>query len=386
MALIPVSTMSLSFDRGGIGSAPPFRLQSIPHTADAFEAASSHPGRIINYDDVVAGTFLFVFGGVGIAFYTIVTLSMMRMSKDIVGFRFLISQSISDILLLIQFGIWPGIVIVSQNEIIPASWRFYVHVYLDFTWWAMVYHYPIVAWSRLAAVRFPNWFRTLKPQMCTMICSLAWIIGLVQSILEHQFSWFEALHYDPKLYGLTTDWDRYNTHGTATYYMIFNVSSMILPFPFYGVALYVLFTRQRRQMVDPMRIRIRGNSVASSITNGISAQRSLSIETRLLIPCIINTVLFVVGQVFITLCSKYTGKWISWSLMAIFAANSFVNPVLYVCFSSVIRRHLFADCRKRWSASSVYKDYDYRSSSQISMTFAQRSSLIKVKKEPDSGS
>ena len=46
-----------------------------------------------------------------------------------------------------------------------------------------------------------------------------------------------------------------------------------------------------------MRVRIRGNSVASTITNGISAQRSLSIETRLLIPCIINTVLFVVGQV-----------------------------------------------------------------------------------------
>jgi hypothetical protein len=233
-----------------------------------------------------------------------------------------------------------------------------------------------------AAVQFPNWFRTLKPKKCMAICSIAWIFGLIQSIVEHQFSWFQPLYYDPKMYGLTTDWFAYNSHGTATYYMIFNVSSMILPFPFYGVALYVLFTRQKRQMIDPMRVRIRGNSVASTITNGISAQRSLSIETRLLIPCIINTVLFVVGQVFITLCSKYTGKWISWSVMVIFAANSFVNPVLYLCFSSVIRRHLFTDCRKRLSASSVYKDYDFRSSSQVSITYAQqRSSLVKFKKE-----
>jgi hypothetical protein len=371
----------------GVGSsnayghgAPPFRFQSHPPSTEPIEKPSS--GHLLATDDVVAGMFLIIFGSIGIAFYTIVTLSMVRMSKDIVGFRFLISQSITDILLLIQFAIWPGLVILTQNEILPYEWRWYAHLYLDFTWWAMVYHYPIVAWSRLAAVQFPNWFRTLKPKKCMAICSIAWIFGLIQSIVEHQFSWFQPLYYDPKMYGLTTDWFAYNSHGTATYYMIFNVSSMILPFPFYGVALYVLFTRQKRQMIDPMRVRIRGNSVASTITNGISAQRSLSIETRLLIPCIINTVLFVVGQVFITLCSKYTGKWISWSVMVIFAANSFVNPVLYLCFSSVIRRHLFTDCRKRLSASSVYKDYDFRSSSQVSITYAQqRSSLVKFKKE-----
>uniref|UniRef100_A0A914D298 G-protein coupled receptors family 1 profile domain-containing protein n=1 Tax=Acrobeloides nanus TaxID=290746 RepID=A0A914D298_9BILA len=132
-----------------------------------------------------------------------------------------------------------------------------------------------------------------------------------------------------------------------------------------------------------MRIRVRGNSVASSIANGISPQRSLSIETRLLIPCIINTVLFVVGQICITLCSRYFGKWINWSVLVIFATNSFVNPVLYLCFSSVIRRHLFADCRKKLSASSVYKDYEFRSSSQVSISFQQqqRNSLIKWKKE-----
>ena len=226
--------------------APPFRFQSHPASTETIEKPSGH---LLQTDDVVAGMFLIIFGAIGIAFYTIVTLSMVRMSKDIVGFRFLISQSISDLLLLVQFAIWPGLVILTQNEILPIEWRWYAHLYLDFTWWAMVYHYPIVAWSRLAAVQFPNWFRTLKPKKCMAICSIAWIFGLIQSIVEHQFSWFQPLYYDPKFYGLTTDWYAYNSHGTATYYMIFNVSSMILPFPFYGVALYVLFTRQKRQMI-----------------------------------------------------------------------------------------------------------------------------------------
>jgi hypothetical protein len=84
---------------------------------------------------------------------------------------------------------------------------------------------------------------------------------------------------------------------------------MILPFPFYGIALYVLFARQKKQLLDPMRIRVRGNSVASSIANGISPQRSLSIETRLLIPCIINTVLFVVGQVSINFKNQVKSKF-----------------------------------------------------------------------------
>ncbi|KAE9552802.1 hypothetical protein FO519_003989 [Halicephalobus sp. NKZ332] len=368
----------------GVG-APAFRIRNLDQEDDLGVLDSLSSGnidRIPSREDIVAGMFLFIYGAIGIAFYAIVTLSMIRMSKDIVGFRFLISQSITDVLLLIQFGIWPGLVILSQNEILPVEWRWYVHLYLDFTWWSMVYHYPIVAWSRLAAVQFPNWFRTLKPKKCFLICSIAWIVGLIQSIVEHQFPWFEPLYYDPTHYGLRTNWTAYNSNGTGTYYMVFNVSSMILPFPFYGIALYVLFTRQKRQLIDPMRVRVRGNSVASTITNGISAQRSLSIETRLLIPCIINTVLFVVGQVCITLCAKYEGKWMNWTVMILFATNSFVNPVLYLCFSSVIRRHLFADCKKRLGSSGIYKDYDFRSSSQISITYAQqRSSLVKWKKE-----
>ncbi|KIH47091.1 hypothetical protein ANCDUO_22852, partial [Ancylostoma duodenale] len=52
--------------------------------------------------DVVAGLSLLLFGLVGVCLFGLVTYSMVQMVGDIVGFRFLISQAITDILLLIQ--------------------------------------------------------------------------------------------------------------------------------------------------------------------------------------------------------------------------------------------------------------------------------------------
>lgn len=52
--------------------------------------------------DVVAGLSLLLFGLVGVCLFGLVTYSMLQMIGDIVGFRFLISQAITDILLLVQ--------------------------------------------------------------------------------------------------------------------------------------------------------------------------------------------------------------------------------------------------------------------------------------------
>jgi hypothetical protein len=143
----------------------------------------------------------------------------------------------------LQFSIWPSLVIISQHRLISDQYRWHVHMYLDFTWWTVVYHYPIVAWSRLAAIQWPNWFRCLPTTSCVVICTSAWIIGLLQSIIEHQFDWFESLYFDPKLYGLVADWKRYSQSGTRDYYLTFNIISTMSPFPFYGIALFVLFRR-----------------------------------------------------------------------------------------------------------------------------------------------
>ncbi|CAI4222970.1 unnamed protein product [Auanema sp. JU1783] len=320
--------------------------------------------------DAAAGFFLLFFGIAGIALYFLITTSMIRMASEIVGFRFLISQALTDILLMIQFALWPGIVILTQDELLPISVRWHAHIYLDFTWWAMVYHYTIIAWSRLAAVQWPNWFRTLPYGTCVLICILPWFIGLIQSLVEHQFVWFEPLWFSPQNYGMEANWYEYETRGTSTYYMSFNVVLMILPFPFYVAALIMLFKRQRQRTLE-LRSRYSRASMSSSL---FAAQRQMSIETRLLVPCIINTILFVVGQIFITQLAKQ-GKWWNWAVMVVFATNSFVNPLLYLFFSSVIRKGVMTDLRKRFSFSAVY-DYELRSSSQ-----EQKSSLVRLNKD-----
>ncbi|CAB3398840.1 unnamed protein product [Caenorhabditis bovis] len=312
--------------------------------------------------DAIAGLFLLLFGIIGCALYSLIVCSMWRMSTEIVGFRFLISQAITDVLLMIQFGVWPGVVILIQHEIIDPSWRWTVHIYLDFTWWAMVYHYTVIAWSRWAAVQWPNWFRTLPHGTCVLICALPWFVGLLQSLVEHQFDWFEPLYYSPSRYGMDSNWVRYEESGTNTYYMVCNVILMVLPFPLYAAALAVLFKRQTNRNIQ---LRSKYSQTPICASSYAAQQRQLSIETRLLVPCIINTILFVVGQVFISQCSKH-GKWINWAVMVVFAANSFVNPLLYLFFSSVIRKGVLSNCRKSFSLSAIYNDYEMRSSPRSS--------------------
>ena len=82
---------------------------------------------------------------------------------------------------------------------------------------------------------------------------------------------------------------------------------------------------------DVSELRSKYSHAPLSTSSYAAQQRQLSIETRLLVPCIINTILFVVGQVFISQCSKH-GKWMNWAVMVVFATNSFVNPLLYLFF------------------------------------------------------
>ncbi|VDK66129.1 unnamed protein product, partial [Anisakis simplex] len=257
----------------------------------------------LTIEDIGAGLFLIFYGLIGIIVYLIVCLAMCQMCAEIVGFRFLISQAITDMLLMIQFGIWPGIVILSKDEYLPENYRWHLHIYLDFMWWAMVYHYPMVAWSRLAAIEWPNWFRCLSHATCTAICCIPWCIALMQSVIEHQFDWFKPLYYDSDLYGLTTDWQEYNASGTGRLYSFCNVLSMILPFPFYTIAFCSIIRRNKRhskssvtsEKLSVTKNKYRRKDSLSAIN--VLIQKQLTIETRLIIPCLINTIFFVFGQV-----------------------------------------------------------------------------------------
>lgn len=67
-------------------------------------------------------------------------------------------------------------------------------------------------------------------------------------------------------------------------------------------------------------------------------QQSLqnSIETRLLMPCLINVVTFIIGQILITVGTG-EGKWAGYTVMVLFAANSALNPFLLLICSKTLR-------------------------------------------------
>uniref|UniRef100_A0A914RAW6 G-protein coupled receptors family 1 profile domain-containing protein n=1 Tax=Parascaris equorum TaxID=6256 RepID=A0A914RAW6_PAREQ len=173
-----------------------------------------------------------------------------------------------------------------------------------------------------------------------------------------QFDWFKPLYYDPTLYGLTTDWKAYSQSGTGDYYAFCNIVSMILPFPFYGLAFYVLLRRNSRNLVHTTRIRQRSRQ--DFILTSAIVRRQYIIESRLLIPCVINTVIFVFGEIFVVLCTLYSGKWITWLMIVSFASNSFVNPIIYSTFSGAIRIRLMRMFHTLFDSNIFSKNCAYR--------------------------
>uniref|UniRef100_A0A0M3HKS3 G-protein coupled receptors family 1 profile domain-containing protein n=1 Tax=Ascaris lumbricoides TaxID=6252 RepID=A0A0M3HKS3_ASCLU len=56
----------------------------------------------LSVEDVLAGLFLLLYGSIGIFINLLVCWPMCQMCNEIVGFRFLLSQVVIDILLMIQ--------------------------------------------------------------------------------------------------------------------------------------------------------------------------------------------------------------------------------------------------------------------------------------------
>lgn len=77
----------------------------------------------LSAEDLFAGLSLILIAAFSISVYAIMMKIMKRQDKEIVGYRFLISAGCSDILLLINYGLWPGLTILLKSEIIPKGWR-----------------------------------------------------------------------------------------------------------------------------------------------------------------------------------------------------------------------------------------------------------------------
>uniref|UniRef100_A0A914YF94 G-protein coupled receptors family 1 profile domain-containing protein n=1 Tax=Panagrolaimus superbus TaxID=310955 RepID=A0A914YF94_9BILA len=101
---------------------------------------------------------------------------------------------------------------------------------------------------------------------------------------------------------------------------------MIIPIGFYSFAIALLFKHRNSAAI-----------LQHSKPNSSTAHAN--VEARLIIPCIFNSVVFIIGQVVITIGTG-EGKWATWTVLLLFSCNSAVNPVLLVLFSAIIRNKI----------------------------------------------
>uniref|UniRef100_A0AC35U1Q8 G_PROTEIN_RECEP_F1_2 domain-containing protein n=1 Tax=Rhabditophanes sp. KR3021 TaxID=114890 RepID=A0AC35U1Q8_9BILA len=308
----------------------------------------------LKLDDFIAGFSLLFFGIFFILLYSMVAWVMFKSDKDIIGFRFLFSAAVADILLLFNYGIWGGLTILFKSEIISPGYRHWIQMYLDWVWFSMCYHYMVVSWSRFAAIRYPNTFRIQRRSVSYGICGCCYVLALVQVLCTHFQSWYVVFYFEPSQYGmLSEDFNKYLSEGQSLFFITFHILMVIIPIFFYSYAIVILLRHKQRSFFHLKRDSIREVKCFKDMVTSTAAARHSNIEARLMIPCIFNTIMFIIGQVVITLGTG-EGKWASFLVLVLFAANSAVNPILLITFSTTIRKKIIEQLGyKPWLSEKI---------------------------------
>ncbi|VDK50759.1 unnamed protein product [Anisakis simplex] len=297
----------------------------------------------LDADDLFAGLFLIVFALIFVPLYALVAYVMFRDDKEIIGFRYLFSAAIADILLLINYGIVPGISILFKSQLIAPNARHWLQIYLDWAWFSMCYHYSLISWSRFAAIRSPHSFRIQSRCLSYTLCAGCYVLALIQVLCTHFRSWYVTFYYEPSAYGmLSENFNKYLEDGQSSFFMSFHVIMMVIPLFFYTWSIWLL-TKHRNGITTNRR--------RSSFSSVITKSKS-RVEMRLILPCVFNAVVFTIGQVLMTIGTG-EGKWATWSVMVLFSTNSAVNPVLLIIFSAVIRLIFINFCPSRHISSRL---------------------------------
>ncbi|VDM55966.1 unnamed protein product [Angiostrongylus costaricensis] len=138
-------------------------------------------------------------------------------------------------------------------------------------------------------------------------------------LATHFQSWYVTFYYEPSSYGmLAEDISLYLYGGQSTMFLINNMIAIIPAIIFYTWSVILLLK---------LRSVVSSEGMYTTHTN---------VERRLLIPCVINMVVFSVGQVVITLGTGH-GKWAGFLVMLIFCTKSALNLYLLLIFSKSLR-------------------------------------------------
>ncbi|PIO73001.1 hypothetical protein TELCIR_05046 [Teladorsagia circumcincta] len=143
-------------------------------------------------------------------------------------------------------------------------------------------------------------------------------------LATHFQPWYVTFYYEPSSYGmLAEDFALYLSGGQSTMFLVYHLAAIIPPLIFYTWTIIILVKRRRSAQKATMHM------------------LNSHIESRLLLPCVINMVVFIVGQVVIT-HGTGEGKWAGFTVMLVFCTNSALNPLLLLICSKSIRRQVLA--------------------------------------------
>ncbi|KAF8354452.1 hypothetical protein PRIPAC_96075 [Pristionchus pacificus] len=201
--------------------------------SDPFSAWYDTP---LNGDDLLAGVSLLVLLAVFLPLYALVVRVFIRAEREIIGFRYLLSAAVADILCMVQYAGLNGIAILTKRRLVSVEAR---------------------------------------PRM--------------QECSTHWQPFMTVFYFEPAAYGMLSD----------------------------DVTRFVIILLIKR-----------GASSTSHV------QR---VELLLILPCLVASVVFVLGQVAITFGTE-SGKWFTWSICALFFGNSAIQPFILIGFSPFVRR------------------------------------------------
>uniref|UniRef100_A0A914YI50 Uncharacterized protein n=1 Tax=Panagrolaimus superbus TaxID=310955 RepID=A0A914YI50_9BILA len=264
-------------------------------------------------DDLFAGISMIMIGLIGILLHGVEFFGIRKLYKQFIGFRLILGAKLVDVLLLFQFGIWPGIVCLTKNTLIPVEYKEYAHVYMDTTWFSMCYLTVFISLSRLICVIFPFIFRQFGKRHCNICFFIAGGTAFFQSVGVHTTSWFVSLYYDPEVYGTTGDFKKHQNGGTATYYFITNGFVMGSYLIVYSAIAFTMIVR--RKLFKAVNGTISTNVVVNikGVKHTKRVVSSNSVEFRLMVSCIASALLFITGQFLINGGlgqSKWTGYYV----------------------------------------------------------------------------
>uniref|UniRef100_A0A158Q877 7TM_GPCR_Srx domain-containing protein n=1 Tax=Elaeophora elaphi TaxID=1147741 RepID=A0A158Q877_9BILA len=200
----------------------------------------------LNLNDIIAGGTLISLAIIFMLIYIVTSFVLYRESHVATGFRYLFSSSINNMFLLLNYALFPGMLILFKKQM-PAFGRRLCQVYFDTMWFSMCYHTLLVAWTRYEAVCHPCQFRKQRNSTTYVLCLMCYVIAFIQSMIVYFQPWYVTFYYEASAYGMIAeDTDLYLGGGKSRFFIIFHLIIFVSTFSLYSCALFLLFKYSRQ--------------------------------------------------------------------------------------------------------------------------------------------